>query len=98
MARKVKWEVDPEAERLWPKRYPCQVTITLKGGREATSRVEWPKGDPENAVTDEEVRVKFMTLATPVLGEAGATRCYKAARGIASSVNLRELTGSLSPR
>ena len=98
MARKVKWEVDPEAERLWPKRYPCQVTITLKGGRTATSRVEWPKGDPENAVTEEEVRVKFMTLATPVLGETGATRCYRAARGLASAVNLRELTATLSPR
>jgi len=97
MARKVKWEVDPEAERLWPKRYPCQVTIELVDGRRASSRVEWPKGDPENAVTAEEVKQKFLTLASPVLGMEGAKACYAAIAAIGAAANLQALSRALVP-
>ncbi len=77
MARKVRWEIDPEAERLWPSRYPCEVEIALKDGRRVKSRVEWPKGDPENPVSVEELRAKFVTLASPVLGATGVNAAYE---------------------
>lgn len=96
MARKVKWEVDPEAERLWPKRYPCEVTIELTDGRKVASRVEWPKGDPENAVTPDELRVKFMTLATPVLGERQAAAAFELASRLPAARDLRALAASLT--
>lgn len=95
MARKVRWETDPEAERLWPKRYPCQVTIKLKDGRKVTSRVEWPKGDPENAVTEPELRVKYITLATPVLGEAAAKRSYALISDVVNARNMSEIASTL---
>src|SRR5690606_5789967 len=97
MARKVRWEIDPEAERLWPKRYPCEVTITLVDGRSVSSRVEWPKGDPENAVTAEEVQHKFLTLASAVLGGAGAEASYAAIALIAAAPNLQAISRALIP-
>ena len=95
MARKVRWEVDPEAERLWPKRYPCQVTIKLTDGRSVSSRVEWPKGDPENAVTEPELRAKFLTLATPVLGAAGAEKSYAAISAVGQAASLADIAAGL---
>jgi len=95
MARKVRWETDPEAERLWPKRYPCQVTIRLTDGRSVTSRVEWPKGDPENAVTEPELRAKFMTLAVPILGEAACVRGYDLISALATAPDLSEIAATL---
>ena len=95
MARKVRWEVDPEAERLWPKRYPCQVTIKLTDGRSVSSRVEWPKGDPENAVTEPELRAKFLTLATPVLGAAQAEKSYASISAIATASSLADVAAGL---
>lgn len=95
MARKVRWEVDPEAERLWPTRYPCQITIQLKDGRSVTSRVEWPKGDPENAVTEPELRAKFHTLGTPVLGEAATKRSYDQISALRSAANLSDIARTL---
>jgi len=95
MARKVRWETDPEAERLWPKRYPCQVTILLKNGRKVTSRVEWPKGDPENAVTEPELRAKYMTLATPVIGESAAKRSYALISDVVAAPNLSTIASTL---
>jgi 2-methylcitrate dehydratase PrpD len=76
MAQKVRWKVDPEAEALWPKRYPCEVTIKLTDGRSVSSRVEWPKGDPENAVSKEELKTKFTILANPVIGAERAARAH----------------------
>ena len=95
MARKVRWEVDAEAERLWPKRYPCEVTIKLKDGRSLRSRVEWPKGDPENAVTEPELRTKYLTLAAPVLGEAAAKRSYSLISDVLKAPNLAEIASAL---
>ncbi len=95
MARKVRWEIDPEAERLWPKRYPCQVTIKLKDGRAVTSRVEWPKGDPENAVTEPELRTKYMTLATPVIGAAAAERSYALISDVDKASDFTQIAATL---
>jgi 2-methylcitrate dehydratase PrpD len=97
MAKKVRWEVDPEGERLWPTRYPCQVTIKLKDGRTVTSRVEWPKGDPENAVSHDELKQKFMTLATPILGEKKAAVSHDTIWTIGGDANVKRLAESVCP-
>jgi 2-methylcitrate dehydratase PrpD len=91
MARKVRWEIDPEAERLWPSRYPCEVEIALKDGRRLKSRVEWPKGDPENPVSTEEVRAKFATLATPVIGDKGVITAYDRISDLRDLDNVAEI-------
>lgn len=96
MIKKVRWEVDPEAERLWPKRYPCQVTITLKDGRKATSRVEWPKGDPENAVTKPELREKFMILSSPIIGEQRAAKTHDTIWNVANLPNVDAIASGVA--
>ncbi|MGB6105309.1 MAG: MmgE/PrpD family protein [Pusillimonas sp.] len=68
VAARVTWEVDPQAEKVWPHHYPCEVVITRKGGSSLVSRIEWPKGDPENPLTQKELNAKFYLLASPVLG------------------------------
>jgi 2-methylcitrate dehydratase PrpD len=96
MIKKVRWEVDPEAERLWPKRYPCQVTITLVDGRKVTSRVEWPKGDPENAVTKAELGQKFMTLASPVIGAEKAARTHDTIWNVMKLPNVEPIAAGVA--
>ena len=98
MARKVRWEIDPEAERLWPKYHPCQVTIKLKGGRAVTSRVACAKGDPENPVTESDLRMKYMELATPVLGEAAARLSYSLISDVVKAPNLAQIASSLGTK
>ena len=97
MAKKVRWEVDAEAERLWPTRYPCQITIKLKSGNIATSRVEWPKGDPENAVTPAELKQKFLTLATPIIGEKKAAASHDTIWAVGGDANVKKLAESVVP-
>ena len=91
LAKKVTWYVDDEAERLWPKRYPAQVDITLTDGRVIRSRVEWPKGDPENPASPEDLRHKFNMLALGVIGDDRAQQAYAACQKLSSLRNAREL-------
>lgn len=50
----------------------AEVTITLTDGRKLTKRVDHNKGTPGNPMSDGEIQQKFMDLAAPLLGEAGA--------------------------
>jgi 2-methylcitrate dehydratase PrpD len=62
LAQKVTWEFDPEAEAMYPKAYPATVIAELNDGRTFTAHVDYPKGDPENPTTREELIEKFHTL------------------------------------
>jgi len=63
LAKKVKWELDPEAEKVYPKYYPCTVIVTMKDGTKHTAHVDYPKGDPENPVSWDEAVEKFRFMA-----------------------------------
>ena len=89
LAQKVRWAVDEEAERVWPKRYPAQVDITLTDGSVLRARVEWPKGDPENPASEAELAGKFKNLATPVLGVSATSRAYDELRELADLPDVR---------
>lgn len=62
--QKVRYEFDPEAEKVYPQKYPSTVIVTLKDGRKIKSYIEYPKGDPENPVTEQEIIDKFRVLAS----------------------------------
>lgn len=62
LADKVTWELDPAAEALWPKAYPATLVVTMKDGRTFEAHSDFPKGDPENPVSMDEVVDKFNLL------------------------------------
>lgn len=96
MARLVRWEVDPEAERLWPTRYPCEVRIRRTDGTVVSSRVEWPKGDPENPVSQTELENKFRALSEPVLGTEGINNLLEVLGSLHELESLQRLSSALS--
>jgi len=69
---KIKVVPNDEFEALFPEFQPSQVTITLVDGTSHTQRVDVPKGDPRDPMTEEEIAVKFTALGTEVVG---ADRC-----------------------
>jgi len=62
LARKVTWELDPAAEALYPKAYPATLVATLHDGRTLEAHVDYPRGDPENPATIEDIVAKFEGL------------------------------------
>jgi 2-methylcitrate dehydratase len=66
---KIKVVPNDEFEALFPEFQPSQVTITLENGTAYTERVDVPKGDPRDPMTEDEISVKFNALGTSIVGE-----------------------------
>lgn len=63
---------DAELDALHPERWPAVVEISTKDGRVYTGRTDFPRGDPENPLTEEELREKFYGLVAGPWGEEKA--------------------------
>src|SRR5260370_10812649 len=64
---KVKVVPNEEFEALFPKFQPSRVTITTNDGQSHSTRVDVPKGDPRDPMTEEEIAVKFTSLGGDVI-------------------------------
>lgn len=53
---------DPDLDAEYPGRWPAVVQILLRDGTELEERVDFPKGDPENPLSDDELLDKFRAL------------------------------------
>ena len=71
---KIKVVPNDEFEALFPKFQPSRVTITTNHGKSHSTRVDVPKGDPRDPMTEEEIAVKFNALGGDVIGKE---RCEK---------------------
>ena len=80
---------DHEFSRRFPAERWARVEIGLKNGRTIRSEPAEARGDPENPLSDEELREKYFALAAPVLGQARAEH-------IEQLVNALPDDGSLS--
>ena len=56
----------------------CEVTVTLRDGREITKSIAHATGAPENPLSDERLESKFRTLAHRVLSESQADELLSA--------------------
>jgi 2-methylcitrate dehydratase PrpD len=55
--------VDPDLDRTFPKQWCATTEILTNDGKRYFTKVEYPKGDPENPLTWEEVIGKFNDLS-----------------------------------
>ena len=63
LTRKVLVIEDDELTRLSPEKRASILTIHLSDGRTLTKRVDYPKGEPENPLSQDELEAKFRELA-----------------------------------
>ena len=66
---KVKVVANPEFERAFPAKQCTNVTITTTAGQSYSHRIDVPKGDPRDPMTEEDLRIKFDALADPIMTE-----------------------------
>jgi len=72
--KKVEVVADPEIEKLFPALQRVIVHITTTDGRCFSRQLDYPKGDPRNPLTDQEVEEKFSALADGVLSKGAQKR------------------------
>jgi 2-methylcitrate dehydratase len=72
--RKVEVVADPEIEKVFPALQRVVVNITTTDGRLLSKQLDFPKGDPRNPLTDQELEEKFAALAEGVLSTGAQKR------------------------
>ena len=87
---KVKVVANDEFEALFPKFQPSRVTITTNDGKSHSTRVDVPKGDPRDPMTEEEIAVKFTALGGDVIGK---DQCKKLQKFIMSIETAKDFGG-----
>src|SRR5215472_13442343 len=76
--KKVEVVADPEIEKVFPALQRVVVTITTTDGRSLTEQLDYPKGDPRNPLTDQEIEEKFAALADGVLSSQAQKKLKEA--------------------
>lgn len=68
------------------------MTVALRGGRQLTSQVDYPKGSIHNPMTEHELQAKFESLAGPVIG---AKRAAALAAAVMEIEKVRDVSAVL---
>ena len=89
--RKVQVLADREIEKAFPELQRVVVRIHTIDGREFTTQLDYPKGDPRNPLTDKEVEEKFEALAGPVMSSEARRRAMDAIWNLEKQASVTEL-------
>ena len=88
---KIKVVANDEFEALFPKFQPSRVTITTNDGKQYSTRVDVPKGDPRDPMSEDEIAVKFNALGGEVIGEEQGEELRRCIMRIDGAEKLDEL-------
>ncbi len=64
---KIKGEASEEFEKMFPAKQPSKVVVRTTDGREYSEYLEYPKGDPREPMTMDDLTAKFNSLSDALL-------------------------------
>jgi 2-methylcitrate dehydratase PrpD len=98
-SRRVKVTIDPElnAKFYETRRTATRVVITTKSGASYTAYSDIPPGDPAKPMRSTEIEAKFVSLASPVVGDKRAKAIVSKVRALADVDDLSTLTDLCRP-
>ena len=93
-----KTEVIPDSElnKLYPDKFPARVTIRLKDGTRLQETVLFPKGDPQDPLSDGEIEAKFRENASACVKPAEADALLEAIYALPKAANTARLVKLLA--
>ncbi len=94
LARKVEVTVDEELNRHFPNKTMARVTIQMPQGAVQTL-VEYPRGNPENPLSDAELTDKFRALTVPLIGAERSGKLVAAIHNLVHAPSVHALTALL---
>jgi 2-methylcitrate dehydratase PrpD len=96
--QKVKCIHDPELDKTFPRQWRANVVIETKDGRQLKTEIDYPKGDPENPLTWDELIAKFCSLTAPIYTTDRQQEIVNAVRSLGPDDTLTTLLQLVSDR
>ena len=87
---------DSELGKVYPERWPAVAEVTTRAGQTHAARIDFPRGDPKNPMTREELEAKFHNLATPALDETQRRKTIDACLNLDRLENLASFFADLA--
>jgi 2-methylcitrate dehydratase len=94
--QKIKVIADPAIEAVFPALQRVRVVITTTDGRTLERQLDYPKGDPRNPLTDDEIAAKFSALAVGAATAADVARMQETISRAETFDDARELMRRLT--
>src|SRR5256712_1968280 len=88
---------DPELEQHFPREWPAWASIELHDGHKVSTTVRYPKGDPQNPLSWDELLVKYRELGRSVLPEDQLDALSQRVRYVESAPDVAPLWRLLRP-
>ena len=88
---KVVLQKDIRIEKNFPEEWPAIVQVHLTNGKQFEKHVRFPKGDPENPLTWQELTTKFQSLAMRVFPKTRCEEIINSVKDLKSSTVLRDI-------
>ncbi len=95
LAAKVEVVKDDGLDALYDEKWPAIVEVQTKDGRFLSARRDIMKGEPEDPLSDRELRRKFNSLTADAVNADRAEKIWQAIFQLEESKSLSELTGLL---
>lgn len=92
---KVKVSASTDLDRHYPKYWPGRVVVRLIDGQTYSEEVIIPKGESGNPMTRSEVEEKFLSLASPVVGDEKARSVIEEVYALDARESLESLPAAL---
>jgi 2-methylcitrate dehydratase PrpD len=83
--------LDPEVEVDFPRMWPAKVDIITRDGKTYHARLDFPKGDPENPLSWDELIEKFHCLTAGVFPEEKRQRIVADVRSLERAENVARI-------
>lgn len=90
MMRKVECIVDPELDRTFPKQWRATAEILTEDEKSYSTTVEYPKGDPENPLSWEEMIERFHDLTGQIMKRDQRLKIVEAVKSLDGIKDIRE--------
>ena len=80
---------------MYPKAYPATLVATLHDGRTFESHVDYPKGDPENPASLEEIVNKFHSLTERLCDQSKREQIIERVKKLEEVENIAQIADLL---
>jgi 2-methylcitrate dehydratase PrpD len=88
---KVEIVADDELTKLYPEKFPAQVSVAMTDGTVFEAEMYYPRGDPGNPLSDDELCDKFRDNVAGVLGDGDARTLLAVIRDLAGNRDMAAL-------
>lgn len=95
MMKRVEYAVDPELDETFPRQWCATAEIFTNDGKRYFTRIEYPKGDPENPLSWDELIEKFYDLSNRFWTKERRVKIVEQVRNLEKIRDLRKWSSLL---